>query len=94
MLIIADASADLGNLPFIVLGFYLAMLLGLGWVGYWRGKEFVFGNYKRNGFSKPTIPVGAPAQECRVEIVVPGYQKAAVTLAPGAKSPTKVTLQR
>jgi len=62
--------------------------------GYWRGKEFVFGNNKRNGFRKPMIPVGAPAGECRVEIAVPGYQVATLTLAPGVKSPSKVQLQR
>jgi len=62
--------------------------------GRWRGKDFVLGNNQQYDFSRPTIAVGASAHACRIEIVAPGYQPASLTLEPGAKSPTKVRLQR
>ena len=61
-------------------------------VGRWRGKQFVFGHDERNGFSIPTIAVGALAGACRVEITVPGYRKYTLTLVPGTSSPTSVRL--
>ena len=62
--------------------------------GRWRDGKFWFGHEERSGRSVPTIGVGAAAGPCRVEITVPGYRRETLTLEPGAKSPTDVTLRR
>src|SRR5690606_34869583 len=62
--------------------------------GRWRDGKFHFGNDQRSSHTNPTIAVGAIASVCRVEIEVPGYQKETLTLAAGAKSPTRIRLRR
>ena len=62
--------------------------------GRWIAGRFCLGNDRIHNFPTPTIAVGAIAGACRVEIAAPGYQLVTLTLEPGAKSPTAVTLQR
>ena len=62
--------------------------------GRWIAGRFCLGNDRIHNFPTQTIAVGAIAGACRVEIAAPGYQLVTLTLEPGAKSPTAVTLQR
>lgn len=62
--------------------------------GSWLAGKFCFGNDRQFDFSTPTIAVGAIAGACRVEIAAPGYQLVTLTLEPGERSPTTVTLRR